>query len=495
MRAKLPFSIVFFNLFYTKYSFIFVFQVKLQYDPLNSETIVALSTPDGQGAISVIRLSGKNAFKTVSPFLYNKHSVQVDFHKFKTHSAHFCQFKVNEVLLDELVVTVFKGPNSYTGEDTIEISCHGSQYIQQQIIHNLIRNGARLANPGEFTFRAFFNNKLDLIQAEAVADLIASNSATSHQVAIHQMRGGFSDKIKALRENLLNFASLIELELDFSEEDVEFANRNDLIQLINTVLKVVSRLIGSFELGNVIKNGIPVVIAGRPNAGKSTLLNLLLEEERAIVSEIPGTTRDSIEETVSIKGVLFRFIDTAGIRATDDFVEQLGVSRTFEKIQKSSIVVYLFDIHELTPNALKAELNEIAEHLNESAQLIVVGNKIDKEDRGYTEKEFGNFPDILFISSKEKYNIDALHNRFIELFDKRAVNASETIVTNIRHVQALQNAEECLKKVLDGLKENKSGELISIDLRNVLYHLGLIAGAVSNEDLLTNIFSRFCIGK
>lgn len=413
----------------------------------------------------------------------------------KSHTVHFGVIKENDIVLDEVLLTLFVTPHSYTSENIVELSCHGSRYIQQQLIQLLIRKGARLANAGEFTLRAFFNNRIDLVQAEAVADLIASSSSTSHQVAMQQMRGGFSSKLQVLRENLVNFASLIELELDFSEEDVEFANRDDLKKLILSIQKVIHRLVDSFELGNVIKNGIPVAIVGKPNSGKSTLLNTLLEEDRAIVSEIPGTTRDTIEDEISIDGILFRFIDTAGIRQTADAIEKVGVSRTFEKIQKSSIVLYLFDVHELTSKELQKEIDEINTHLNEQSQLIVVGNKIDKEDIVYTEKEFVAFKDILFISAKEKNNIDALRKRFVDLFDSRTINVTETVVTNARHMQALQNAGSALEKIYDSLGNNISGELISIDIKNALHHLGLITGEVTTDDLLKNIFSKFCIGK
>lgn len=419
----------------------------------------------------------------------------VDVSKLKTHTVHFGVIKEKDIVLDEVLLTVFVGPHSYTAEDIVEFSCHGSRFIQQQLIQLLIRKGARLADAGEFTFRAFFNKRLDLVQAEAVADLIASTSATSHQVAMQQMRGGFSTKIKVLRENLVNFASLIELELDFSEEDVEFADRDDLKNLVLSIQKVIHRLVESFELGNVIKNGIPVAIVGKPNSGKSTLLNVLLEEDRAIVSEIPGTTRDVIEDDISIDGILFRFIDTAGIRQTSDLIEQIGVSRTFEKIQKSSIIVYLFDVHELTSKELQKEIDEIKEHLNERSQLIIVGNKIDKEDLAYTEREFAGFKDILFISAKERINMDALRKRFVDLFDSRTINVTETVVTNVRHMQALHNAGSALEKVYDSLNKNVSGELISVDIKTALHHLGLITGEVTNEDLLQNIFSKFCIGK
>ncbi len=456
---------------------------------------MALATPDGVGAIGIIRVSGENAFSICSKFFYKKNGESIDIAKLKTHTIHFGLVKEGDVVLDEILLSVFLAPNSYTAENTVELSCHGSRFIQQQLMQLLIRYGARLAEAGEFTFRAFFNKRLDLAQAEAVADLIASTSATSHQVAMQQMRGGFSGKIKILRENLVNFASLIELELDFSEEDVEFADRNDLKQLILSIQKVIHRLVNSFELGNVIKNGIPVAIVGKPNAGKSTLLNALLEEDRAIVSEIPGTTRDTIEDEISIDGILFRFIDTAGIRPSSDLIEQIGISRTFEKIQKSSIIVYLFDVHELTSKGLQTELDEVKEHVNEHSQVIVVGNKIDKEDLAYTEREFAAFKDIIFISAKERHNIDSLRKRFVDLFDSRTVNVTETVVTNARHVQALQNAGSALEKIYDGLAKNISGELLSIDIKNALHHLGLITGEVTTDDLLKNIFSKFCIGK
>lgn len=467
----------------------------IRYDPLNSDTIVALATPDGVGAIGIIRVSGKIAFEICSALFHKKNGKPVNVADLKSHTVHFGVIKEKDIVLDEVLMSVFVGPHSYTAENIVEFSCHGSRYIQQQLIQLLIRKGARLAEAGEFTLRAFFNKRLDLVQAEAVADLIASTSATSHQVAMQQMRGGFSSKIKVLRENLVNFASLIELELDFSEEDVEFADRNNLKQLIISIQRIIHRLIDSFELGNVIKNGIPVAIVGKPNAGKSTLLNVLLDEDRAIVSEIPGTTRDTIEDEISIDGILFRFIDTAGIRQTQDLIEQIGVSRTFEKIQKSSIIVYLFDVHELTSKELQKEIDEVREHLNEHSQLIIVGNKIEKEDLKYTEREFAAFKDIIFISAKERQNIDALRKRFVDLFDSRTVNVTETVVTNARHVQALQNAGSALEKVYDGLSKNISGELISVDIKNALHHLGLITGEVSTDDLLQNIFSKFCIGK
>jgi tRNA modification GTPase len=351
-----------------------------------------------------------------------------------------------------------------------------------------------LATQGEFTLRAFLNGKLDLSQAEAVADLISSNSATSHQVAMQQMRGGFSNKIKLLRQNLIDFASLIELELDFSEEDVEFADRSDLKNLVTSIQRIVQRLIDSFEVGNVIKNGIPVAIVGKPNAGKSTLLNALLNEEKAIVSEIPGTTRDVIEDEISIDGVLFRFIDTAGIRETTDIIESIGVERAYEQIKLSSIAIYLFDVHEITPNELKQIVSEIEPHLHNS-QLVLVANKIDKEDMEYTYREFAEFKNMIFISAKEQTGIDELKKHLVTLFDNSTVNVTETIVTNARHVEALRHTNSALIKVLEGLNSNVSGDFLAMDIRQALHHLGTITGEISSDDLLTNIFSRFCIGK
>ncbi len=463
-------------------------------NPFADDTIVALATPQGSGAIAVIRLSGKNCIKLVDTVFCNTYKPDKHLSQAKGYTLHYGEIAEDQTVLDEVIVSVFKAPHSYTGEDGIEISCHGSTFIQQQIILLLVRQGARLANPGEFTLRAFLNGKIDLSQAEAVADLIASNSSTSHQVAMQQMRGGFSNKIKILRDNLVNFASLIELELDFGEEDVEFADRNDLKKLILSIQNIVQRLVHSFEIGNVIKNGIPVAIVGKPNTGKSTLLNVLLEEERAIVSEIPGTTRDTIEDEITIEGILFRFIDTAGIRHTTDTIEAMGVTRTWEKMRQSSIVMYVFDVHEITPKELSITVGEIRETLGGSS-LLLVGNKIDKEDILYTQREFKDFQDIIFISAKEHLYIEDLRSKLVALFDSKAVNVSETIVTNARHVQALQHTNSALTKVFEGLNNNLSGDLLSIEIRGALEHLGEITGEVTSDTLLENIFSRFCIGK
>ncbi|MGQ0828559.1 MAG: tRNA uridine-5-carboxymethylaminomethyl(34) synthesis GTPase MnmE [Bacteroidota bacterium] len=461
---------------------------------LHSDTIVALATPQGTGAIGIVRLSGARAFDICSSVFSNRKLEKKDLSKEQSHTLHFGVIHTGDVIIDEVLVSVFKTPNSYTGENIVEVSCHGSPFIQQQIIQLFIKKGARMANNGEFTLRAFLNGKLDLSQAEAIADLIASNSSSSHQVAMQQMRGGFSSKIKLLRQNLIDFASLIELELDFSEEDVEFADRDDLKNLIKSIQYIVQRLVDSFEVGNVIKHGIPVAIVGKPNAGKSTLLNLLLEEERAIVSEIPGTTRDIIEDELNIDGVLFRIIDTAGIRETNDIIESIGVEKTYEQIKLSSIAVYLFDVHEITPNELRQIVAEIEPHLHNS-QLVLVANKIDKEDMEYTYREFADFKDMIFISAKENIGIDKLKQHLVHLFDNRTVKLTETIVTNARHVEALRYTNVALIKVLEGLGNGVTGDLLAMDIRTALHHLGEITGEISSEDLLSNIFSRFCIGK
>ena len=459
-----------------------------------NDIIVALATAHGSSAIAIIRLSGPEVLNIVEPFIYSKTLKKISLKNKPSHSVNFALIVFQDNIIDEVLITLFKNPNSYTGQDSIEISCHGSPFIQQKLLQLFLSQGARMANAGEFTLRAFLNGKLDLSQAEAVSDLIASNSALSHQFAMQQMRGGFSTKINQLRQNLINFASLIELELDFSEEDVEFANRDDLKKLISTIYSVIEALIQSFELGNVIKNGIPVTIIGKPNAGKSTLLNMLLEEDKAIVSEIAGTTRDLIEDEMIIDGVMFRFIDTAGLRITSDAVEQIGLNKAFEAIKKSAIVIYLFDAHELTAGDLVLELQKIKEHLI-STQVILVANKIDIETLNDLKNEFIDFPEMIFISAKKQLNIHELKNKLLSLFDARTVSATDTIVTNARHASSLTNANLALKKVLEGLHNNIVPDLLALDIRYALNEIGLITGEVSNEDLLNNIFSKFCIGK
>lgn len=461
---------------------------------LNNDTIVALATPHGTGAIAVIRLSGEKSIAIAEKIFFNEKHQSIPLSDKPSHTLHLGLICAGDTIIDEVLVSIFKSPHSYTGEDSIEISCHGSQFIQQQILQLLTKQGARMAQPGEFTLRAFLSGKLDLSQAEAVADLISSNSAVSHQVAMQQMRGGFSSKIKILRSKLIDFASLIELELDFSEEDVEFVNRSELRNLIASIQNILEKLIESYELGNVIKNGIPVAIVGKPNAGKSTLLNLLLQEERAIVSEIPGTTRDTIEDEITIGGVLFRFIDTAGLRNTTDVIEQMGVNKSLRAIQKSAIVIYLFDAHELSKQDLILEIKKMQEYIGNS-QLLIVCNKIDKEDLNDLQKEYGEIDNILYLSAKKHLYVEDLKTKLVALFDNRTVNITETVVTNARHADALRKANSNLYSVIEGLSNNLQTDLLAQDIRYALEALGQITGEVTNEDILSNIFGRFCIGK
>ena len=460
----------------------------------STETIVALATPPGMGAIAVIRLSGTKAIGIADEFFVarKKGSRLVNA---KSHTLHFGVIKKGEEMIDEVLISVFKGPHSYTGENTVEISCHGSVFIQQQILSLCHLHGARYAEPGEFTLRAFLNRKLDLSQAEAVADLIASDSAGAHKLALEQMRGGFSAEITMLRQELIHFASLIELELDFAEEDVEFANRDELKQTINKLQKYISRLIESFDLGNVIRTGIPVVIAGKPNVGKSTLLNALLNEDRAIVSEIAGTTRDTIEEEITLGGIKFRFIDTAGIRETKDAIESIGVSKTFEKMKQSPVVLYLFDLHETGAGDLKIELDAISKDLHTEIRLYPIGNKADKENSKAIQYEFSHFSNITFISAKEKINIDSIVALLLSFANSGTSNQGSAIVTNIRHIQELRETAQALTNVYNGLEQKVTNDVIAGDLRMALHHLGLITGAITTDDLLENIFSKFCIGK
>ncbi len=452
----------------------------------NEETIVALATPSGIGAIGVIRLSGPDAITIANRVFKGK-----DLGKEASHTIHFGQIVEGDLVLDEVLVSLFIAPRSYTRENVVEISCHGSNYIIESIIKLLIKNGARSAKPGEFTLRAFLNGQLDLSQAEAVADLIASDSKASQQVAMQQLRGGFSTQLQILRDRLITFASLIELELDFSEEDVEFANRDQLKQLIHDIAKIISRLIESFELGNVIKNGVSTVIAGRPNAGKSTLLNALLNEERAIVSHIPGTTRDTIEELLNINGINFRLIDTAGIREATDTIEQMGVERTMEKISQSALLIYVFDAEKITIEELN---NDIVNLQRPNITMLLVANKIDL----LTEEERVALPHTdrsILISAKEKQHIDELKNKVYYAAVKDKLSADETLVTNIRHLEALQKTEEALLRLLNGIDNQVTSDFLAMDIKQALHYLGEITGAVTTDDLLDNIFSKFCIGK
>ncbi len=461
---------------------------------LSNEPIIALATPAGAGAIAVIRISGKDVIRLSAPFFRSIHGKDLLLQK--THTIHLGHIVDGHRELDEVLLSIFKGPNSYTGEDVVEISCHGSRYIQQEIIQLFLRNGVRAADAGEFTLRAFLNGKLDLSQAEAVADLIASDTRASHQIAMQQMRGGFSNEIKKLRQELLNFASLIELELDFSEEDVEFADRTQFKLLLDRIQEVLKRLIDSFAVGNVLKNGIPVAIVGEPNVGKSTLLNALLNEERALVSEIAGTTRDTVEDEISIGGVGFRFIDTAGIRDTDDVVENMGIQRTYEMVEKAQIVVYLVAGPQFLANqaAFVAQIEKTSTKYPEKAVLTVV-NKIDLLTPDELQTIRTQRPEVLLLSAKDRAGVDHLTNRFLELVNTGALNNNETIVTNSRHYDALLKALEEIDKVQDGLVQGISGDLLAIDIRQALFHFGEITGEITSDDLLGNIFANFCIGK
>jgi tRNA modification GTPase len=405
----------------------------------------------------------------------------------------------NNKIFDQVLVSLFRGPNSYTGEDVIEISCHGSVYIQQQIIQLLLRKGCRMANAGEFTLRAFLNGKLDLSQAEAVADLIASDNEASHQVAMQQMRGGFSTEIAKLREELLNFASLIELELDFSEEDVEFADRTQFYDLLERIEFVLKRLIDSFAVGNVIKNGIPVTIVGEPNVGKSTLLNALLNEERAIVSDIAGTTRDTIEDELVINGIGFRFIDTAGIRETQDIVESIGIKKTFEKIEQAKVVIYLVDTLQINSKAsfietINIEIEKIKNRFPQKP-LLIIGNKADALTEEQKDVLLYSVEDIFLISAKQHSGIEILKEKLLSFVNTGALRNNETIVTNTRHYDSLLKALEEIQKVKFGLNSGVSADLMAIDIRQALFYFGEITGQVTNDELLGNIFANFCIGK
>jgi tRNA modification GTPase len=468
------------------------------------DTICALATAGGIGAIGVIRISGVRTFAIVNSIFKGKNLEQA-----QSHTLHFGKIMDGELMLDEVLASVFRNPKSYTGEDTIELSCHGSPYILQKILELLVRKGARLAKPGEFTLRAFLNKKLDLSQAEAVADLIAADSAASHQTALQQMRGGYSQQIQFLREQLINFASLIELELDFAEEDVEFASKTELFNLVNNIHTLLQSLIQSFTYGNVLKNGVPTVIAGRPNAGKSTLLNALLNEERAIVSSIAGTTRDTIEESFVVDGITFRLIDTAGIRHSEDTIESIGIERTFDAISKAALILYLFDASTTTPEQLEVELSQIP---NGNHILIPIGNKVDllqsppsaslsvtlepslnvTLESTALSATSGN--DITYISSMNKHGIDELMARLKD-FIQTNKSGNDIVVSNLRHYEALQQASNALEQVLQAINLQMSGELLSLDIRKAIFHLGEITGEITTEDLLGNIFSKFCIGK
>ena len=456
---------------------------------VSKETIIALATPNGLGAISVIRISGKNSIITTEKLFKAKNKKPLS--KQKSHTVNLGHILKNGNELDEVLITLFKGPHSYTGEDTIEISCHGSIYIQQEIIDLFIDNGVRVANPGEFTLRAFINGKMDLNQAEAVADLIASENEGSHKLAMQQMKSGFSNDLKKLRSELLHFTSMIELELDFSEEDVEFAERGEFKQLTNKIQSELKILIDSFQSGNVLKNGISVAIAGKPNAGKSSLLNTLLNEDKAIVSDIPGTTRDSIEDSIIIDGIKFRFTDTAGLRETKDEVESKGIEKTKEKISNAKILLYLFDINDITINEIKSSLKTFE---RDDLSMILVRNKVDLKNKNQSLLKELNDKELIEISATDSKSVSKLKKRLVNEVD--ILNPyTDVIISNSRHYEALKKALKAIKEVNNGLKNNISGDLLSVDIRRSIEHLGEITGEITNDDVLGNIFANFCIGK
>ena len=457
---------------------------------LNDNTIIAISTPTGVGAISTIRLSGDKALEIVDVFFKNKSKKKLI--NQKTNTSHYGQIVDKDILIDEVIVTIYKNPNSFTGEDTVEISCHGSKYIQQRILHLFIKNGVAPAKPGEFSLRSFLNGKRDLIQAEAIADLISSESEASHSLAIKQMKGGFSIEIKKLRKKLLDFASLIELELDFSEEDIEFADRNQFKLLLNKIEKTISKLTDSFSLGNVLKNGIPIAIIGPPNSGKSTLLNTLLNEDKAIVSEIAGTTRDIIEDQINLNGINFRFIDTAGLRKTKNKIEKIGIKKTYNKLKNASYILYMIDSQSYIKKKsnIKLEINSILKKIK-NTPIMILFNKIDIYKISDNDMSDLNM-DKVQISAKNKTGIKSLINKLILNFKN---DKDQTLITNARHYSALLKTNKSVSNIKKGLSNNIPGDLLSIDIKEAIENLGEITGEITNDELLGNIFGKFCIGK
>lgn len=460
----------------------------------NKDTIIALATASGAGAIAVLRVSGPEAISVSNSLFRSIHNKSLLTQT--THTVHLGHVMDGKRVLDEVLLSLFKNPQSYTGEDVVEISCHGSSYIQQEIMQLFIRKGCRAAEAGEFTLRAFLNGKMDLSQAEAVADLIASDSAAAHQIALQQMRGGFSSEIKNLREELLNFASLIELELDFSEEDVEFADRQQFEELLKRIVKVLKYLIDSFATGNVIKNGVPISIIGAPNVGKSTLLNALLNEDKAIVSNIAGTTRDAIEDELIIDGIKFRFIDTAGIRQTDDTVEAIGIEKTFTKMAQSQVIIQLIDASIISKANAADVLSSVAETKVQypEKETLVVLNKMDLADKTLVSKIFSEL-EPLQMSAQTGAGVELLKSKLLDMVHMGKLQNNDTIITNARHYDALGEALANIQKVQEGLQTGLSGDLLAIDIREALYHFGRITGEISTDDLLGNIFANFCIGK
>jgi len=453
---------------------------------ITSDTIIAPTTPSG-GAIGVIRLSGNDSIDIVNQVFHSK-----NLSKQASHTVHFGTIRSDQnQIIDEVLVSIFIAPHSYTKENVVEISCHGSDYIIQTLIQLFVKKGVRMAEPGEFTMRAYLNGQMDLAQAEAVADLIAADSKNAHEIAMNHLRGGISNDLQGLRQKLVDFASLIELELDFGEEDVNFANRDELRKLVAQIQKMIRQLMDSFKYGNAIKNGINTVIAGRPNAGKSTLLNALLNEERAIVSSIAGTTRDTIEEILNIKGIQFRLIDTAGIREAQDQIEAIGVEKTMEKINQSAILLYVFDINELSIGDVESDLKNLQ---RDGMTILIIANKMDKSD--ISESVFNDlkYP-ILFTSATNKTNLEAIKSKLFSFINDGKIQSDQTIISNIRHQEALQSAYQSLADVILGMDNEVSSDFIAMDIRQSLYHLGTITGDVSVDEILGNIFGKFCIGK
>ncbi|GMT45066.1 MAG: tRNA modification GTPase MnmE [bacterium] len=460
----------------------------------NSGTICAVATPPGMGAIAIVRISGEKSLEIVLKHFVSKNS-ELSPENIQSHHLYFGEILKEGKVLDEVLVSYFKAPHSYTGEDAVEISCHGSEYIQQMLLQTIIESGARMAQPGEFTLRAFLNGKMDLTQAEAVADLIASESKAAHRMAIRQMRGGFSEKIAELRKKLVDFASLLELELDFSEEDVEFADRSRFTHLLGEIKKELIRLKESFKMGNVLKKGIPVAIIGKPNVGKSTLLNAILNEEKAIVSEVPGTTRDAIEDTIALEGYSFRFIDTAGLRDSSDVVENMGIEKTYDKINQASLILYVCDISSMNKESMKEVLEEFKTYIhNKNKHFILVANKIDllAEIPGHL-KELLEL-ETVFVSAKRKENIHLLAETLVNHV-KNDSPGDDILINNSRHYEALAHALESIIEIEKGFEDNIPTDLVAIDVRQALYHLGSITGEVTSDDILGNIFGKFCIGK
>lgn len=461
---------------------------------LNNDTICAVATAPGTGAIAIVRISGKKSLPILWK-LFKPITSTVKMETMESHKQYFGKIMDGDQEIDEVLVSWFKAPHSYTGEDSVEISCHGSVFIQQKIIELLVKHGARMADAGEYTKRAFLNGKMDLSQAEAVADLIASQSKMAHRVALNQMKGVFSDKIKQLRQKLIEFASLIELELDFSEEDVEFANRQELYILLDELKNELSLLINSFKYGNVIKQGIPVAIIGKPNTGKSTLLNALLNEEKAIVSDIPGTTRDTIEDTIVIEGYTFRFIDTAGLRTSTDKIENMGIERTYDKIKQATLILYVCDISKTDEESINKILEEFKSYIEDKNKyFILVGNKIDKLATIPPHLKDLLELETVFVSAKRKENIHLLAETLVDKVRNNELQ-SDVIITNIRHVEALSSALDSINQVETALHNDLPGDLVAIDLRQALHYLGTVTGEVTTNEILGSIFSKFCIGK